>query len=404
MKVDKRQILCVAVGITFFLAGSLVDSGTEAALKGRAIARNTYGQGDKEEFVTVEGLLEKETEIPVFIQERQYGKTEAEAAFERAQKELKNTIAGQNESLDAVRTDLKLTAGTEDGIAIEWLPDQSGLIDISGKVFNENCSEKGEACSLTAVLKAGSYRREYVFSVRVYPPVRSEEEMRMSDFQKVLTVLDKEQANRESILLPENYEGKVLSYHQKRQSKYWIFLLLGIAAAVLLPLRDKQKEKEVKKKREEQMLLDYSEIVSKLVVFIGAGLPIRKSWERIVADYERKSKQSNLIRYAYEEMKAVYYLMGRGMPEARAYAEFGNRCRILPYRKLAGLLEQNLKNGTDNLRSVLETEMRDAFEQRKTLAKRLGEEAGTKLLLPLFMMLIVVMVMITVPAFLSYGF
>lgn len=43
--------------------------------------------------------------------------------------------------------------------------------------------------------------------------------------------------------------------------------------------------------------------------------------------------------------------------------------------------------------------MEAAFEQRKNLARRLGEEASTKLLLPLFMMLLIVMVMITVPAF-----
>ena len=43
-----------------------------------------------------------------------------------------------------------------------------------------------------------------------------------------------------------------------------------------------------------------------------------------------------------------------------------------------------------------------AFEQRKNLAKKLGEEAGTKLLLPLFLMLGVVMVMMVVPAFLAF--
>ena len=49
-------------------------------------------------------------------------------------------------------------------------------------------------------------------------------------------------------------------------------------------------------------------------------------------------------------------------------------------------------------RNLLRTEMTDAFEQRKHQARRLGEEAGTKLLLPLFILLSVVMVMIAVPA------
>jgi len=42
-----------------------------------------------------------------------------------------------------------------------------------------------------------------------------------------------------------------------------------------------------------------------------------------------------------------------------------------------------------------------AFEDRKARARRLGEEAGTKLLLPMFLMLAVVLVIVIVPAFLS---
>ena len=43
----------------------------------------------------------------------------------------------------------------------------------------------------------------------------------------------------------------------------------------------------------------------------------------------------------------------------------------------------------------------EAFEMRKATAKRLGEEAGTKLLLPLFMQLFIIMMMILYPAMTS---
>ena len=51
-----------------------------------------------------------------------------------------------------------------------------------------------------------------------------------------------------------------------------------------------------------------------------------------------------------------------------------------------------------NLQELLAQEMDTAWEQQKQAAKRLGEEAGTKLLLPLFLMLLVVMVLVIVPA------
>ena len=71
--------------------------------------------------------------------------------------------------------------------------------------------------------------------------------------------------------------------------------------------------------------------------------------------------------------------------------------------ELAALLEQNRKNGSRNLRERLRLEMAEAFEERKHQARRLGEEAGTKLLVPLFLLLAVVMVMIAVPAWLAFG-
>ena len=50
---------------------------------------------------------------------------------------------------------------------------------------------------------------------------------------------------------------------------------------------------------------------------------------------------------------------------------------------------------------MLKLEAIQAFEERKARAKRLGEEAGTKLLLPMFLMLAIVLVIVIVPAFLS---
>ena len=67
----------------------------------------------------------------------------------------------------------------------------------------------------------------------------------------------------------------------------------------------------------------------------------------------------------------------------------------------AMLLSQNLRKGSKGLTDILEREAADAFEDRKKLAKKLGEEAGTKLMIPLFMMLAIVFAIVTVPAFFS---
>ena len=147
---------------------------------------------------------------------------------------------------------------------------------------------------------------------------------------------------------------------------------------------------------------DYPEIVSKLTVFLGAGLTVRGAWEQIVRNYERDRKEGKGERYAYEEMRETLGQMEKKIPEGKAYQEFGRRCGLQPYLKLAGLLEQNRREGTKNLRSAMRLEMAAAFEERKNLARKQGEEAGTKLLIPLFLMLGVVMAMVAAPALLSF--
>ena len=92
-----------------------------------------------------------------------------------------------------------------------------------------------------------------------------------------------------------------------------------------------------------------------------------------------------------------------GQPEGKAILDFGKRCKLQPYLKLTTLLEQNRRTGTKNLQQVLEQEMIAAWEQQKNVARRMGEEAGTKLLLPLFLMLFVVMVLVMVPAMMAMG-
>ena len=401
MKLDKRQVICVSLGI--ILVVTFVEKQDTVLTKGNGLERNTYGQGETQQEILVEGLLAKKVPLAVRIGERRYTKEQAADAIHMAAEELSAQIAGGNESLEQVQSRLELVTWLDKyGISVRWQPDDTELISASGEVFNSGCPESGRETFLTATLKAGEYAEDYIYRVNVLPPGRTQEEKELAAFENFLMEKEEEQKYSEVFILPEEFEGKTLTYSADRGRSSLMFPLLGILAAILLPLKDRQREQEAKKKRECQMMMDYSEILSRLVVFLGAGLPVRKAWAKIVEDYRRTEEKAGK-RAAYEEMAAAYYLMQRGVPEIQAYSEFGNRCRVLPYRKLAGILEQNVKNGSKSLTPVLEAEMEAAFEQRKNLARRLGEEASTKLLLPLFMMLLIVMVMITVPAFLAFG-
>ena len=90
--------------------------------------------------------------------------------------------------------------------------------------------------------------------------------------------------------------------------------------------------------------------------------------------------------------------MQEGIGELRAFENFGERCRLSAYRKLSSLIVQNIRKGAKGMQRLLEEEEWEAFEQRKARARKAGEEAGTKLMLPMIMMLVIVLVILIVPA------
>ena len=100
-------------------------------------------------------------------------------------------------------------------------------------------------------------------------------------------------------------------------------------------------------------------------------------------------------------MKYTCREMESGVMESESYERFGRRCGLQEYARLGALLSQNLRKGMKGLGDILRVETIQAFEERKARARRLGEEAGTKLLAPMFLMLSIVLIIVIVPAFLS---
>ena len=148
-------------------------------------------------------------------------------------------------------------------------------------------------------------------------------------------------------------------------------------------------------------MFDYSEIVGQFIILMGAGMTAKSVWKKIVDDYGKQKRNSGRTRWAYEEMEITLKEMQNGVPELECYEHFAKRCDLLPYIKLGALLAQNLKKGTKGLWIQMEMEAHQAMNDRKNQIKKLGEEAGTKLLIPMLLMLVVVLSIVIVPAFLS---
>lgn len=402
MKIGKKQVLCVAGGVVCFLLAQWV-SGMEDIGKTGVLPRNSYGQGEADYELIVEGLPDGEESIQVTVRERRYTQEEAGEVFDNVMSTIGERVLGENPGFLEVRKDMNLVTWlSEEGVKIRWSSDNPDVIDSFGHIKDMNLPEKGVSVWLTAYLMTGEYSEEYEIPIRVLPPLLTEREAIVAGLMKRIAFLDRFQQTEEGLQLPGHYGGNDLHYKDKSSAGNEILLVLGVLMAVLCYARDKMEVEEKKKRRGQEMMADYSEIVFKLMVFIGAGMTVMNAWERLVLDYQERLKQGRVkTRAAYEEMGVTLHQISCGVSEGQAYISFGKRCQLQPYLKLSSLLEQNRKTGTKNLKSLLEAEMNHAWEQRKTMARRLGEEAGTKLLVPLFLMLGIVMVIIMVPAMMS---
>lgn len=410
------------------------------------LVRNEKGEGSyEEELVVSDGKSSQK--IHIVVEEVPYTEEELQQFLDDAISTMDERILGENETLARVEYPLHLMVEIEGTpVTVEWNTDQPVYLDWEGAI-GEDVPNEGVQVHLTGELYAGEFMRLYEKVVTVYPEHLPEDEALVREIEKQLC--QSSEADIEYQQLPKEAGGKKLTWSKLYAQDGWLITGMAVLAGVLVIISEKSREKEARQKIEREMLRDYPLILNKLVLFMRAGVSNRMAIQRIVVEYQREKMASvgnlkpnhgklgnrNLIkdkmrrkcndkekyiermmnhwnlsdksiqvveRTAYEELSRLYFEMEQGIPEAMAYERFGIRCDLMEYRTLATLLIQNLKKGSSRFLPTLEEECRQAFEERKRRALIAGEEAGTKLLVPMVMMLMVVLMIIMVPSFLSF--
>lgn len=404
---NRSLILGMTVGVFVLGVGVMIMDFTHSvtALEG-GIQRNTYGEGSKTEELEVSVDNGKKRNMQVEISEQSYTSKELQDVFRRCTLRLEKIILGANESFDRIESDMDLiTKMPEEPIEVSWELDRYDVMNIYGELQREKLETEGTLVNLKAVLTYEGNRKEqalYECTVMVYPAAKTKAEEQVSKLQAAIQNADKKTQTSKELNLPEKLEGTSVSYYPRMQERGIVLMVMAILVGILLCALEKQKEDQEKQKKRQQMLIDYPEIINKLTLFLGAGMTVKRAWRKMIQDYEEQ-KEIWGIRYAYEEMKKACHEMDSGITETESYERFGRRCNIQEYVRLGALLSQNLRRGTKGLNQMLKLEAIQAFEERKARAKKMGEEAGTKLLGPMFLMLAVVLVLVIVPAFLSVG-
>lgn len=407
MKIKKTDTIYMKAGILAavtvicFIGVYLWDNSREVKTneKGEQIIERSENGEDQTHKMKAR-IGEKEGDMDVPVSGRMYNSEERKKAFQAAGEELETLILGDNKNLDEVRSDLNLITTIPDmDISVTWETDRYDVIDVQGNLKEEELTEEGTVVKLTAVLSYADEKASHEFYIKAYPPLLNDDERIMEDLRNSVVRSDEETATEEYMILPDSVNGETIQWEYGTDQRAAAILVIGIGAAGMLIVSEGQRKKEEEKKNARQMQIDYPQIVNKFNLYIRAGMTIRRAWFLIAQDYERKNDGKK--RKAYEEMIFTMNQMQGGVSEGECYENYGKRCGISCYRKLGTMLSQNLKKGSGGLSQLLEREAQESFEDRKNLAKKLGEEAGTKLMIPMFLMLIIVFAIVIIPAFFS---
>lgn len=400
------RLLGIIGAIVFLIVIFLLTDTKEGNLKeGNVLNRPEYGEDSLE--VKIKAKIEEEgiepEELSLEVEAEKYTQEEFEFLVKESIPQLENYVLGNNISPDEITEDLIFPERLFDvPIDIRWESDNEDVLKRTGEL-NENRKEEDSIVLLTAVFSYEKYKISHTFGVMVKQKELSrQEKITKSLFLKLEEVFEATK-EEEEIVLPKEIDGIKVIYEEEETNHTKVIVLFVITGILLWGIALKEEIESKEKQREKQLLMDYPALISQFTLLLSAGLTISGAWRKIIEQYENQRQNGwKKRRYVYEEMTITLREMQNGISEVDAIGRFGTRIRLAPYLKFSTLLAQNIRKGSRGLIALLKVEEKLAYEERKEIAKQLGEEAGTKLLVPMIMMFGIVLVVILVPAFSNF--
>lgn len=358
--------------------------------------------------VELEALIDgkKSYTISLKVDGRRPDKEESEKRIEKARDLLNKRHLGSNTDDENIRNNLYLPSYIEKyGVSIEWDSSDPETVLPDGQVINEGMNENEEkAVVIAGSLKSGQLKDRVEYRLKVKGPLVSSYDKQLREIESAVAINNEADISGEKVDLPSRVNGKSVEFFERTGNiPFWIFIPVGIAVCLLLAAREREKKKKAEKSMREELLDDYALLTCKLSIFYEAGISIFNSLQLVLKDYLDKRKNKTIDRrMAYENLLECLSRINNGMGEAAAYMRYGRDCRAKEYKKLGNYLSDNIKKGSGDLSILLENEVDEAFSKRKSFVRTKAEEAGTKMLQPMMIMLGIIMVIVMVPAMMSF--
>lgn len=400
-----RKALLTVLAVTLLSAALSVTHLQSDTVREGYLAREEQGGLDYEAVLRME-TANGSQRIDYVVEARNYTAEEACKILETSEERAFALALGTN-AADHVSEDLHLPeTDPEAPVTFSWVSGDSELLGWDGKLAGGIPEEGAEVELLLHLTFTGKvageeerdFSRDARRTLRVYPkPAVSDDTDRIRE-----AIASANPPDSERVVLPETVDGQKVRWTREDGDPGVTILALGLVLGVGLMLSAVQKAGKAAEERQRRLSLDYPYVISRLTLYLGAGMSLRSAFVRMAGTYEEALRRGGQKREAMEEVRRTAADLQNGLPETEAIRQFGERSGNARYRTLSQLLIQHLSRGNRELAILLAEDSREAFEERKKEARIRGEQAGTKLIFPMLLMLGVVITILMVPAVINF--
>ncbi|MCR5822958.1 MAG: type II secretion system F family protein [Lachnospiraceae bacterium] len=340
-----------------------------------------------------------EQEVLLTLNPLRMNEGEIDAMQKEVSDALDRTVLSGNPSFEEVYHDLYLPEELEGfPVLLSWSTSDPGKIQTNGRVLNDDL-ENAFYVTICARVLYGEEFRLYERQAILRPPILNEAERKARSLLKELSEYENETEGEKEFVLPEEIDGaKIEPVRKKKIPKALPGVFLGTVLLVGAWSNFFSSLGEKKKARFTKAEIQCKEFLSKLSILLAAGMPLRGAWKKITEDFGEEKDRGML----YENMAVTCREFMNGSTENTAYERFGERMEITRYQRIAAVLSQSVTKGVAELPELLSAEIREAVADEREQIRIRGEQAGTKLLMPMMGFLTIVFAILLVPAFITF--
>lgn len=391
----KKLTKYMGVCLIFCVLASLMVAHKERRLQLHEISR----VGAQSEMVTFE-IDGKEYPILLPLTKPKRTQQEAMELLNRTIKLIKEEqcYLGNNKHSTAVTTKLKLEEYYLKGqVQCIWSSEPSGYVNEDGSIQQLRLwteKKKEQEIELTFRLICDSVEKVVKEQIVIQKVAAQSDEELVSYVNNLVMKTQLDAPTKSKIQLPDEIQGKKVSWKTAESKSAWILVLLGIIACVALVWSDRRTKIQEVNKKKERYQTQFPGFVQELSVLLSAGMSVRRCFSLIGETMCKQKQQEFLGKQLLEMVQSIQ----KGENEIRVYQNFSQKVDVMEYRRLVSLIIQNICKGTYQMSERLGQIAQESYVEQLRQVKIKGEKVSTKLLIPMGILLIMILLVVIVPA------